>query len=207
MKNYLKLIIYLVAVFTMSSCALGTDKIKISYLPGENEKTPLLKVNSKEFLIEEFKDQRKERDRIAHKKNTYGQVMGKVVADKEISQIIAEALANELRLGNHKVVLASANENAKPDYIIDGNINEFWVDTKIHLIDIEPQGTIVVDLRIRDPKDQRVLFLKTYRGYHSVKKMGAWMGTFQAVLNESLRQLVKNITQDDEFLQLINSPS
>src|SRR6266498_276081 len=99
----LKLLFTCVTGLLVSGC--GTNHIKLAYTAQPGTKGPLstIKPISLALQVNDGRDLA-ERDRQADLKNGYGMTIGSAVSEKDITQVLFDALKSEFENNGHKIV-------------------------------------------------------------------------------------------------------
>jgi len=197
-KKLLRLL-SLFGIMLILGCAVGTSTLKVGY-QGDLEENPGLKnLPSLTFIVKRFEDDRYRIDRVANKKNTYGMTMGKAVTDRDVCDIVQDAIIKELEKYNHKTFTTAGSGEAMA--IIDGTLREFWVEPMSKLFTVETVATVRANVVLKDAQTSEVLMSRNFSGIHSSEKAASWTGTWEDHLNKALKKFVSNLTTDREFLE------
>lgn len=128
MKQYSRLILGLSMAAMLSSCAIGTTKIKVAHDPLQAPAT----LRSGTILVKQFTDSRKDikdATSVGNKRNGFGMVLGgfAVKGGKTVAQTVTDHVADALRTaGYNAVVEGSGSAPGAP--VLEGDVQEFWLD-------------------------------------------------------------------------------
>jgi len=123
--------------------------------------------------------------------------------DRKVSDVVAEAIATELKRNGHRV-LDSSDIN-KADLVMIGIVLRYWVDVREGVFKKEHIGIAKVQITILRAKDSVEMLSKTYEGvYHRTQHLEIpGVGYYKDILVNALLNMVKDFTTDPEFLDCL----
>lgn len=203
-KYLFKLLLPLLIAALMSGC--GTQRIKLGYsaMPGTKGPLGTIKPMTMALQVEDQRDQA-ERDRQGNIINSYGMTIGHAVSDRDVTLVLFDAIKSEFENNGHKVVSAG-DKNA--DAKMDVALKRLWSETKIHMLDIELIGTLNSEVTIRNLHGSAEPFNKLI---NSTARKSGGMATAGAtphrvILDEVLKEYIKNLTYDPSVLKALELP-
>lgn len=204
LKYLSKLLFPVMIAVLMSGC--GTQRIKLGYTAMPGTKSPLgtIKPMTMALHVEDQRDPA-ERDRQGNIINGYGMTIGHAVSDRDVTLVLFDAIRSEFENNGHKVVSADAkNADAKMDVALE----RLWSETKMHMMDIELIGTLNSEVTIRNLHGSAEPFNKLINS--TARKSGgmvtAGAGPHRTILNEVLKEYIKNLTYDPAVLKALEMP-
>ena len=196
--------------FVIQGCAYT---IKTGDIPQLKTGSPLHEIKPLMFEIEEFADERQVMDKykdneIQMKKNYVGfySVGIPVLIDRNVTDIITEAISNELKRNGHSVIKpSSGNESSVKtdvDVIIKGAVTKYYC----FINSTTDSRACCVEAKIAaiPTKDSGKTFIKIYRGNLPEKpRVSIGRKVFGEILNMLLLDMIEDFTTDPEFLDLL----
>lgn len=179
-------------------CGCNVKTIKIDPLPQLQSGSPLSTVEPLTFKIKEFEDVR------SYKKQIGATKAGpKIELDEQkVSEIITQAIANELKRNGHKVLQTGKSDKA--DIIVEGIVRQYWVASTPGFITVTITGSVEVEMNFITGQDSKKPLSKTFRGNHYYSDKG-FLGVLEYVLNQALLDMLKEFTTDEEFLNKLKT--
>ncbi len=164
MQHVLRALLGIVAATTLSHCALGTTKIRVTHSPCAPAARQVGTVG-----IRPLEDTRKLEDKtlIGNKRNGYGMVLGAyaIKGRESVSATMTGMVADALRSAGYAPAPAGSPKAAgRP--VLEGEVDEFWLDLFMatwHNVGLNlrlrsQSGQVVWQRRI-DAKETNVLWL------------------------------------------------
>jgi uncharacterized lipoprotein YajG len=197
--------VVVLAVFVgamLSGCAFSTAHVALDYQPSAERRSPLSTVPSRVIAVQ-LEDQRPpaERDRVADKKNGFGQVTAPVLSTKDVSAVIRDALTRELQNNGHTI----ASPAGPSDVVIKTVLKRYWANVSVRFTDIEMTGIITADITVTPTRNQAVAIT---RPVNTTLQEGALAGTdgaYESVLNKTLAEFVRNFSRETAVLDTLKA--
>ena len=187
----------LVASLLLGGCAFTDATLKVGYADAMASRGPLATAPPRRVEVGAFADKRPETDKIGYKRNGYNQQTAKIQSEKPVPEIIRAALAAELAKNDHRPGAAN------PEFVLSGDVTEFWFDMRVGFFTIDFVGTTSVALDVRDPRTGTVVLSRSYRGYHKETAAGGLEGTWEQVMNSALGAMMREIGTDMRLVQAL----
>jgi uncharacterized lipoprotein YajG len=184
--------LFLSGLLIMSSC---TKYISMYPLPELTGGSPLRGIQQTSFLVNDFEDQRLEKEYI-------GVAGDKLKAKEDLKKVLPDALKTELERNGHLVNQLEGSGSV--NFIIDGSLINyycivvpgFWVGTA--------NSRVESIITVTDANTHEIKLTKKYAGFY--EKQSAWKISAKGLLDEALKNIVKEFTMDKDFLDLLNLP-
>lgn len=197
--KYQKFIIAILisAAALLQGCASRT--IKIDPIPELKIGSPLAGIEPLTFRINDFEDVRPLKKQVGACR-----VGPRIELDEQmVTDIIVQAMSNELKRNGHKVLKAGDAGNV--DVIIDGTVRKYWIQSDNYAFSIKITGTVETEINIAATNTDKPL-TKTYRGeYYYETGFSITPSVWRDVINRALLEMLKEFTTDEEFLSRIKS--
>jgi uncharacterized lipoprotein len=189
------------AVLLSSGCALTTYEAEIGLDPETMVKSPLSTIEPLKVDLK-VQDNRNpaERDKIGMKKNTYGMELAPVVARQDVTEIIREALNTEFANNGHQV-LSAGDQDAQ--LIVEVDVNKFWSDMKIGIVDVKVQGIISTQVTIIDADSRDVLASEPIDTTATRSEQIGSGGAMERALVDALGEYVSNFSRDPTIIEAL----
>ena len=183
--------------------------IKTRDIPQLKTGSPLHEIKPLVFEIEEFADERQvidkyKDDEIRMKKNYIGFYSAgiPVLIDRNVTDVITEAISNELKRNGHSVIKpSSGNESGVKtdvDIVIKGAV------TKCYCFIDRGAWCVEAKIAVIPAKNSGKTFIKTYRGNLPEKpRVSIGRKVFGEILSMLLLDMTEEFTTDPEFLDLL----
>ena len=209
-NNFLVLVITLLSFF-LGGCAIGTTRIDVNHEPLKHIE------NKKEgnVLVAQFTDNREDTHKgyIGNKRNGFGMVLGHFATKEgvKLELVLTKYFAEALEEAGYKVTIqeeeaSTTQDQANFDLIINGEINQFWLDLYMavwHYLDVNIQAV--------DPSTQGVVWEKSIKG---AEKNVLWIGLsaeFEKVISQSLtkalNRAILEFSSDNFYIALTDGES
>lgn len=188
------------SIIVLQGCT--TKTVRIDPIPELKTGGPLSGIGPLTFKINEFEDVRPHKKIIGEAYPTH-----KIeLEDQKVPDIVAQAIANELKRNGHRVLQTGASGRA--DVIIGGVVRGYWVAGRDYATISKVTGSVEIEINVMTSRSKEKSFSKTYRGnYYSEPFFGINllnMGpVFTDVINQALLDMIKEFTTDEEFLNKI----
>ena len=184
----------------LSGCAFTTTQIKVDYTPSHYSK---ITDATKTIEVKRFNDTRGVDPKlIAQKYNQYGKTTGKYVSEREVADIVTEAVQNLLSNLNYRIL----NDNG--ELIFGGEILKCEQNVLMGFWSGELEGNIQVNLRLIEANSGNILWNEVISGYG--KKTGLQLVTaddYKEVFEKTLDNLMKNVANSTTFKTIVEKKS
>ncbi len=177
--NISVLIVFFLIVSQFAGCAFGTRHPLLSYKPVSTSSGP----RNVTVFVDNFKDERTEKNVIGHVRNGWGLKTADVVTDTNISQWVTDALKSEL--GNAGYIVAKD----RTELTAGGEILNVYCDSYMQY-----EGK--VDLEIMLKKGDQVLLNKKYSGKANNFNWAATAKSYGLTVEQSLQSAMRQIISD-----------
>lgn len=180
----------------IAGCAM-TMTIKTKDIPQLQTGSPLKSINPKRFAFKEFKDIR----------GREPSLVGKIKAlefnlDMPAATVLAAAIKRELERNGHACV--ADTPESKANFIIEGAVYKYWLKEDASFSAATIIGNVAVKLTVSSVSDEKKVMTKSYEGeYYLSAGFGVRPGSCDAVLNQALLGMVKEISTDPELIAFI----
>jgi len=201
------LILFLSMTFIIQSCS---GVIKMDKIPELQGGSPLSGIKTVIFTVNHFKDDRGSVKEFAGDERTVGMsggVQPNYRTDRQVNDIVRQAIINELIRNGHRVV--ATEDSSKANVIIDGTVRQYWAWFEHHhywplSYEHTVLGSVKADITVKF-SDSGSTFSKSFNGAADLKTYaGFTKGKCESVLNEALLNMVKDFTMDLGFLDGLN---
>ena len=194
--RYIKSVIFSVIFATITLQACTTRTIKIDPIPELKSGSPLSGIEPLTFKINEFEDVRPYKKQVG-----VGPQSIKIeLEEQKVSDIVAQAIANELKRNGHKTL--QPKESGKADVVINGIVRQYWVEDYTKIFTVKVSGHVEVEINVVRRQDLDKPLSKTFRGKYYYSDKGV-LGVWEHVINQALLQMIKEFTTDEEFLNVL----
>lgn len=190
-RQHLLFLTFLLIVLT--SC---TKYITMYPLPQLTGGSPLRGIPPASFVVNDFEDQRLEKEYIG--------VIGvyKVKAKEELRKVVPDALKAELERNGH--IINQANGSGRVDFIIDGSLINYYCIVIPGTWSVTGNSRVEAVINVKNAKTGEVKLTKKYSGFYEKKSaLGISGRGFQDLLDEALKNTIKEFTMDPQFLDLL----
>lgn len=184
----------ILTVIFLQGC--NTKTIRIDPIPELKTGSPLAGIEPLSFAFKEFEDFRTDKKHIGLCVNMGVKMELK---DQNVSEIVRQAVVNELKRNGHKILLPGEANNA--DVVIEGIVSRFWIDGRANFATISYASTVVTDITVSTVGSDKPLS-KTYEGNFNYSG-GGFPGVLEYILNQALLDMLKEFTTDEDFLSRI----
>lgn len=185
----------------VSGCMTRTIRMG-DELPQLHGPSPLRTSKSAVFIINNFADERQDRETIGVVRDAAGE--SKLKVDRDVPSFITEAVANELARNEHTVLVADSAR--KPEIIIKGAVLEYWTEHSKTMWGFRSTGIVKARIEVIVPGTTNQTLTKTYVGNYFLSRklaMGNIYTSSRDVLNSALLDMVRDFSTDPDFVRLL----
>lgn len=179
----------------LGGCAFTTETVKIDYTPSHYFKVTDA---TKTIEVNRFKDMRGVDPKLLSYKGTQFKTSGAYVSEREVSDIVTEAIKNLLSNLNYQIV------NDKGILTLTGEILKFESYVLIGFWSGQIEGNIQVNLRLIENKNGNIIWNEIFSG--NGKKTGVQIdreGHRKEVIEKTLDNLMLNISNSTSLKKAI----
>lgn len=180
------IIISIFLALALQGCA-AVMIIGMERIPTLKGGSPLSGIEPVTCVIKDFRDEAGE---IVF---SYVDTVAKI--DRGAADIVAQAIATELRRNGHKVM--ESKDVDKADVVIDGTVKQFWLEVQQHLLSAGVLAHAKAEITVTSASGGKILS-KLYSGISIERKMSD--KNMELNLKEALSNMVKDFTTDPDFL-------
>ena len=195
-------LLFAMLAMTTSGCAFSTANLALSYEASAERKSPLSTIPPRTVLLT-VDDQRPgaERDRVGDKKNGFGMVTAKVQSTKDVKSVVLDALRSELANNGHVV----AGPTDRADVNITTTLKRYWSNLVIGFWDVEVTGIMAADVAVTPPGATAPAIVRPLTATQQEGFVIVTDGAYEAVLNKTLAEFVRNLARDPDFLTALKT--
>ncbi|MGI6034798.1 MAG: hypothetical protein ACOYCE_03190 [Limnochordia bacterium] len=205
-KRWILLSALLVMTLLTSGCLMGTETVKIEYLP-DFQAQKLFDDYQPTIAVNRFWDERSSTDRVGEGYNMYGGKIETWKSDKPPADVIEEALVRQLENAGFKVIRTSGwdltaegiPEYLSADAIMGGRLKMFWVESRPGIFTVSVNSNVTFDLFLADVKTKRVIWAGQFRGEELKEAVIRTHSHMADAINSSLSSAVNKVFQDDSL--------
>jgi hypothetical protein len=179
----------------LGGCAYTTSTVKIDYTPSQYSK---ITDATKAIEVNRLKDMRGVDPKLLAYKGTQYKTSGSYVAEREVSDIVTEAIKTLLSNQNYRIV------NDKGNLTLTGEIIKFESYVLMGFWSGQIEGNIQVNLRLIDNKNGNIIWNEIFSG--NGKKTGVQVDREvhrKEVIEKALDNLMSNISNSALFKKVI----
>jgi hypothetical protein len=179
----------------LGGCAYTTSTVKIDYSPSKYSK---ITDATKTIEVNRLKDMRGVDPKLLSYKGTQFKTSGSYVSEREVSDIVTEAIKNLLSNQNYRIV------NDQGILTLTGEMMKFESYVLVGFWSGQIEGNIQVNLRLIDNKNGNIIWNEIFSG--NGKKTGVQIdgeGHRKEVLEKALDNLMSNISDSTSFKKAI----
>jgi len=194
-KKILYLIFMALMICILGGCAYTTSTVKIDYSPSKYSK---ITDATKTIEVNRLKDMRGVDPKLLSYKGTQFKTSGSYVSEREVSDIVTEAIKNLLSNQNYRIV------NDQGILTLTGEMMKFESYVLVGFWSGQIEGNIQVNLRLIDNKNGNIIWNEIFSG--NGKKTGVQIdgeGHRKEVLEKALDNLMSNISDSTSFKKAI----
>jgi hypothetical protein len=192
MKRDLRVFILLgLLAVGMSGCAFSTDVVKIEYSPSRFTKVT---ESQKAIEVQRIKDIRGVEPTLLAYKGVQYKTTGKYVAEKEVADLMTDAIRQLLANLNYKVV------EGKGDLTLTGEILKFDSQVLVGFWSGSIEGSTQVNFKLTDNQSRNIVWSEMISAY--AKKTGLQVdreGHRKEVAEQVLDQLMQKLAESTTF--------
>lgn len=184
----------------VGGCVLSDASLDVGYRAAQASRGALATAPPTRLDLGPIADRRPERDGVGYKRWGFRDQWktAKMTTDRPVPEIVREALAIELAKNGHTV------GGTRDDLLVTGEVTAFWCDTRAGVSAWEFVASTGLDLVLTDRQAGRVLYRRTYRGYHRDTVVHAALASaWEQVLNRALEQMMREIETDVALAQAL----
>lgn len=194
-KKVLFLILIVLMICILGGCAYTTSTVKINYTPSHYSK---ITDSTKTIEVNRLKDMRGVDPKLLAYKGTQYKTSGSYVSERDVSDIVTEAIKTLLSNQNYRIV------NDKGNVTLTGEIIKFESYVLMGFWSGQIEGNIQVNLRLIDNKNGNIIWNEIFSG--NGKKTGVQVdgeGHRKEVIEKALDNLISNISNSTSFKKVI----
>lgn len=188
-----------VLLSVLQGCAFTTARLDVGVRPDAAFKGALSQVPPVKFDVKPLADARTDTTRIGVKKNGFGQETAPILANRPVTDIVADGIRAGLKQNGHTVSMPS-------DVNVSGSVTRFWFDFKPNFWTIEFTGNIECDLEFTSGTDNQTIYKSRYSGTYTKKTGGGLEATWTEVMDASVEKLVEDIVFDANLIEALKGP-
>ena len=171
------------ALLAVSGCGVTSSGLDVRYPESGVKRALLASAPPRSIEIAPVADRRLDTARIGSRPKDGGDI----VTSRPVTDIVAEALAVEIRKNGHSVV------SGKTDAVLSAAVEEFRLDVVTGYSTKQYVGRVVIALTVTDPHSGDKLLSRTYVGIsrRQVEKDSdnGWRDTMEVALARTMRDL------------------
>lgn len=198
-------LLLVVGALGVSGCLMGTEKIKVEYLPGYraakmfDNYEPIMAVNP-------VWDERPDTSLVGAGYNMYGGKIESWATETPPTEILQQALIYQLENSGFRVVKTSG-WNLDPtsipmsvtsDFIIGTRLKAFWVESRPGLLTVSVNSKVTFDLIIADVKSKKVVWAGQFTGTDTPEEIIRTNESMRQSLSRALTVAVNKVFQEDQ---------
>jgi hypothetical protein len=174
--------------------------IMINKTPELRGGNPLSEIGPLVFLVNDFVDARM----IENPRQVGYGILGfnhKILADRKAKDLVRESIVLELKRNGQTVLESAAKDVA--DVVLEGSVQELWVGATA-MYSGECRAVVKTKITV-SRRSSGKSFSKVYSGIQGQEVGFKFMSKadFERLLNDALVSMVKDITMDSEFLEML----
>lgn len=163
-----------------AGCAFGTRRPVLNYTVGSQQK-PARNIN---LYVEQFSDERLDRNVIGHVRNGWGMKTAEVVTVTNIADWVTEAMRAELKNSGYTLT-----DDVNTEHAIQGEVIKVYCDSFMSY-----DGEVGVEVTLR--KGAQDLFRKKYLGKDSSINMASTAKSYGITMERSLQKALVDAVHD-----------
>jgi uncharacterized lipoprotein YajG len=177
----------------LTGCAFSPEKIDVGYSPSSN--ATLIQGASDIGIKLQINDVRTTTDRVSSRTNAYGQELGAISLNEDVSTIVRTALETELRNRGYRV------DGGKVSVVCD--IQDFYNRFQTGFWSGTAVASVRFNVKVRDSQGNYI-FSETVTGQGRKEKIQMATGkNAKPALDDALKNAVNALFQRDDFYQAI----
>lgn len=191
MNRLIRILFAVVAVAALSSCALTTEHINLSYTPAANVQVVAGASSIPVTVV--VSDVRTNTERVSSKVNGYGQEMAGIISNQDIAGLVKSSLETELRDRGYPLSTNGVSVLCEIYDFYNKFQSGFWSGTAI--------ASVRLNIKVRNP-DGSYIFSEMVRGEGRTEKIQLASGkNAQPALDAALRSALADLFQRQDFYQ------
>jgi uncharacterized lipoprotein YajG len=177
-------------------CALSTAQVKLNYEAPPGTKTPLsdIKPMTCSLKVEDSRGAGSP-SRVGQKSNGFGPTGAGIETDKDIKQVVFEAIKSEFEACGHKIVTG----DAPADVTLTVSLKRYWTEAKTHFWDVEVLGTVSAELAVTGTQTNVPPFTRTITGTFRSSNQLVTDGDYEKALNGALAEFIREMALDSQL--------
>jgi uncharacterized lipoprotein YajG len=181
------------AVLALTGCAFSSEKIDVRYTPSSN---PTAIPGAPDIGVKvQISDVRTRTDRVASRTNGYGQELGAISLNQDVSALIESAIETELRNRGYKLDAGTVLVNVEIHDFYNRFQTGFWSGTAT--------SSVRLNVKIKDAQSNLV-FSERVAGHGSREKVQMMAGkNAQPALEEALKNAITALFNREDLYQAI----
>jgi hypothetical protein len=199
-KSYKNLILPI--LFLLCGCVYTTDVVKVDYIPSN---CPNITYPAKTIMVKKLKDIRGGDPYLISQKEGIVKYSGKYISDKEISEVVTNAIRNLLSNMNISI------DSADAELTLNGEILKFETYDIDRFWSSKVAGNTQVNLKLIDNKNNAIIWNEVFVGYAEkggfIISTAAIPGFHKEVCEKMLDDLIKNIANSPTFKSAVKKVS
>ena len=209
-KKISLILIIISLMFFLSGCMQGTETISVEYLSTFKANnmfdnyTPTIAVNP-------IWDEREITSKVGDGYNAYGGKIETWVTERKPTDIIEQALIEQLENSGFKVEKISGwnlDSNSIPtyvnsDFILGGKLKTFWVESRPGFATVSVNSEVRFDLIIADVESKEVIWAGQFSGSDKSEKIIRTNESMRKSLSRALTESVNKVFQDNDVKKAI----
>ena len=175
----------------------GTTMVKVDYSPTTGKKNLLASIPPVKIKLLNIADRREGKGLtlVGHREAAFGVSMGDVYSERPVFEIIQKAIQSEFISSGHTIV------TEKEDFIIKGEIRNFWVKTDTTALYWDVIGEVSIVLEVIEPGAVSGVVL----GPYSARKVErTYVNPSEAIMNRllgaSLNSVIQEMSSDPKLI-------
>jgi hypothetical protein len=171
--------------------------VNLDYHAPPGEKTPLGEIKPMTCALK-VDDAREPgiASRVGDKVNGFGSTGAAIQSDRDVKEVVFEAIKSEFETSGHKVVTG----DAQADVTLQVSIKRYWTESKIHFWDVEVLGTVSADLTVSGTQTNIPPFTRTITGTSRSSNQLVTDADYQKALNGALSEFIREMALDSQLV-------
>jgi hypothetical protein len=173
----------------LQACATSDAKLAVDAQSGAIPDAALSRAPATGFVWKALTDTRPDVARVGYKENGMGMKMGEIDTQKPVTQVVMDAIDAGLSANGQTVGLDNV--------AISGTLNQFWVQTDVHMTNVQIDCDIEVDLNFTDTMSNLVIHHAVYNGNASNRFQTGTDSNYSSVIEKAINGLVGKLVADE----------
>lgn len=181
------------AILVLTGCAFSSEKIDVGYTP---DAQPVLIQGASDIGVKvQISDVRARTDRVSSRINGYGQELGAITLNQNLSTLVESAIETELK--NRGYVLDSGK------VVVNVEIHDFYNRFQVGFWSGSAIANVRINVKIKDAQSNLV-FSEMVSGQGTVEKIQLATGKHaQPALEQALKNAITSLFGREDFYQAI----